>query len=336
VLEASTPARRVSWLRRWRDHEWTPQQRAILITVLAIGMGCLFLVTYTLALGDPVPRRIDAAIVGQPADHASTVDAVEGVANHSLAFRPFASTPAALHAIDEQDVYAALALTGPRPTLYVASAAGASVARVLEHISVVDPTVRVVDTHPLAERDPNGLDVFYTMLVATIVGFVTVFQIRANAPGLLLRHHVTAVLGLAMSASLAFTLVGLALWRDLSPPALEVWGILALDMLAVTSFTSLMSVLLDRWAILPVWVFFTILGNSASGGAVSPPLLPAPFAFISQWLPSGATVTALRDAVYFRDFQHARPIGVLAAWAAVLFMAWLVISHRREARVENA
>jgi hypothetical protein len=65
-------------------------------------------------------------------------------------------------------------------------------------------------------------------------------------------------------------------------------------------------------------------------------LLPAPFAFISQWLPSGATVTALRDAVYFRDFQHARPIAVLAAWAAVLFVAWLLISHRREARVENA
>ncbi|HEV7885439.1 MAG TPA: hypothetical protein VGO81_17835, partial [Solirubrobacteraceae bacterium] len=62
---------------------------------------------------------------------------------------------------------------------------------------------------------------------------------------------------------------------------------------------------------------------------VSPPLLPAPFAFISQWLPSGATVTALRDAIYFPDHQDARPILVLATWAATLFAAMLIVSHRR-------
>jgi ABC-type multidrug transport system permease subunit len=110
----------------------------------------------------------------------------------------------------------------------------------------------------------------------------------------------------------------------------KVWGILALHVLAVASFTSLMAVLVGRWAILPRGCFFTILGNSASGGAVSPPLLPAPFAFISQWLPSGATVTALRDAIYFRGYQHVRPVAVLAGWAAVLFTAWLLSAHRRE------
>jgi hypothetical protein len=99
----------------------------------------------------------------------------------------------------------------------------------------------------------------------------------------------------------------------------------------VASFTSLMSELIGRWAILPTWSFFVILGNTSSGGAVSPPLLPPPFAFISQWLPSGATVTALRDAVYFTDYQHVRPIAVLATWATLLFIAWLFVSHRRAA-----
>ena len=80
---------------------------------------------------------------------------------------------------------------------------------------------------------------------------------------------------------------------------METWGILALHILAVTSFASLMTVLIGRWAVLPTWLFFVVLGNSSSGGAVSPPLLPAPFAFVSQWLPSGATVTALREAIYF-------------------------------------
>jgi hypothetical protein len=99
---------------------------------------------------------------------------------------------------------------------------------------------------------------------------------------------------------------------------LEVWGILAMHLLAV-----------GRWAIVPTWLFFVVLGNSSSGGAVSPPLLPAPFAFVSQWLASGATVTSLRDAIYFPGYQHARPILVLAGWAAALFGAMLVASYRR-------
>lgn len=40
-------------------------------------------------------------------------------------------------------------------------------ARLHEQISAVDPSVRVVDTRPLASNDPNGLDLFYRMLVAS-------------------------------------------------------------------------------------------------------------------------------------------------------------------------
>jgi hypothetical protein len=37
-------------------------------------MGSLFVLSYSLALGDPVPYRIDAALVGDPAGQARTVD----------------------------------------------------------------------------------------------------------------------------------------------------------------------------------------------------------------------------------------------------------------------
>jgi hypothetical protein len=56
-----------------------------------------------------------------------------------------------------------------------------------------------------------------------------------------------------------------------------------------------MAVLIGRWAILPTWLFFVVLGNSASGGAVALPLLPPPFAFVSRWLPSGATAGLRRS-----------------------------------------
>lgn len=127
----------------------------MVVCALAIAVGSLFLMTYTLALGDPVPHRIDTAVVGNPRAHASVVEAVDHAAGGQLGFHPYPSVRAALRAMDAQRVYAALDLTRRRPYLYVASAAGASVARVLEKVTAADPRVRVVDTHPLPSSDPQ-------------------------------------------------------------------------------------------------------------------------------------------------------------------------------------
>lgn len=316
-------------LRRLWEHQWSKAQRITAVSAIAILMGCLFVTSYSLALGDPVPHHIDAALIGNRSGNVRTVDAVERVAHGKLILRPYSSVASALQGLDQQQIYAALDLTSSRPTLYLESAAGTSVARVLEGIYAIDPTVRVVDTHPVALDDPNGLDIFYLLLVTTIVGFVTVFQVRAQVEGLQLRHHVAFVLCLAFAGSLVLSLVDGPLLHRPAGVYPEEWGILALQLLAVASFTSLMIELIGRWAILPTWLFFVILGNASSGGAVASALLPQPFAFISRWLPSGATVSALRNAIYFRDYQHARPFVVLSVWAIGLFIAWLTIAQQR-------
>jgi hypothetical protein len=74
---------------------------------------------------------------------------------------------AALQAMDEQDSYAA-----PRPGV--------------EQTNI--------------PADPNGLEVFYLMLVTTIVGFTTVFQVRAKAGRLSLRRWTAFVVALAVAA----------------------------------------------------------------------------------------------------------------------------------------
>jgi hypothetical protein len=65
---------------RLREHQWAPIQRATLIGVLSIVIGSLFVATYQLALGDPVPHRINAAVIGDRSANARTVAAVERVA----------------------------------------------------------------------------------------------------------------------------------------------------------------------------------------------------------------------------------------------------------------
>src|SRR5829696_5475900 len=96
--------RRIARLPRLREHEWRPVERAAVISVLAIAMGSLFVTSYSLALGDPVPHRIDAALVGDPASHGQTVRAVQGAARDSLVFHRYPSAAAALQAIDRQQV----------------------------------------------------------------------------------------------------------------------------------------------------------------------------------------------------------------------------------------
>jgi hypothetical protein len=311
--------------------QWTPVERAALVSVLAIVLGSLFVTTYTLALGDPVPRRIDAAVIGNPAAHVQTVNAVERVAEDSLRFQRYPSLAAARQALHQQKVYAALDLTQRTPRLYVASAAGASVARVLERVAFGDTRISVIDTHPLAPADPSGVDIFYLVLVSTIIGFITVFQVRANAGRLPFHHWWLLVVSFALAAALVLTLVDGPIFHRLELPILENWGILALQVVTAASFASTMVDLVGRWAIVPTWLFFVVLGNTSSGGAVSPPLLPRPFALVSEWLPSGAAVTSVRNAVYFHSYQHAQPIVVLATWAAVSFAAMLVVSHWRQA-----
>src|SRR3954447_14199865 len=108
---------RVRGLARLRRHPWSSIERAGVIAALAIVMGSLFVTTYSLALGDPVPRRIDAALVGDPTTEVATVKAVQVVAKNSLDFTKPQSAAAALRSIDLQRVYAALDLTSARPTL---------------------------------------------------------------------------------------------------------------------------------------------------------------------------------------------------------------------------
>lgn len=330
VASAGAPERqRKPPARGEQNHQWSPTNRAILTGTVALLIACLYILSYSLALGNPVAHKISAALIGDQTSHARAVNAVERTAHGDLALRSYPSLSKALRGLDQQTVYAALDVTGPRPALYVASAAGASVAHVLERATVNDPALVVIDKHPLPRDDFSGVDIFYLMLVGTLFAFLTVFQTGANAPDLSLRRSAIFVACLAVLGSLALTLVGGALIHGFAASTPELWGILALDILTVASFALLMSLLIRRWATVPTFLFFIVLGNTASGGTISAPMLRQPFGFLSNWLPSGATVTALRNAIYFYDYQHVQPIAVLVVWASATCGVLFLVIHRR-------
>ena len=58
-----------------------------------------------------------------------------------------------------------------------------------------------------------------------------------------------------------------------------------------------------------------ILGLPASGGAVTHELQPGFYAALSQWLPPGAALTAIRNVQYFDWAGTLQPLLTLAGWA---------------------
>jgi hypothetical protein len=311
-----------------------PYRKALVIVLIAFAMGSLFVYSYIDALGRPVARRISTAVVGASPVRARFVSGLEGAANKGLILRSYPTEQAAQHAIDRQQVYLALVF-GRRSsavTILLSSASGPSVERVLstalpQAANNANATLQLRDTHPLPSEDPAGLASFYLTLGATILGFVTTFQLRANARPLPLPPWLAFTGGLAILGSLVLVTLVKEVLHALPVPFFEGWGVLALQMIAASGVAATMAVIVGRWAIIPTWLLFVVLGNTSSGGAVAPALLPQPFIFLSRALPSGATVGLLRTSAYFPQASRLEPALVLAGWA-VCAVGGLLISSR--------
>jgi hypothetical protein len=303
--------------------------------LIAFVMGSLFTFSYIDALGRPTARRITTGVVGSSVHQQAFIDALEKTADKGLILKDYPSQQAAENAMARQELYASLIFDPRVPdavAVLLSSASGPSVTRLL---SVALPTAATAshftlltkDLHPLPSEDPSGLAVFYITLGATILGFVTTFQLRANARPLPLPPWLAFTGGLAILGSLVLVVLVTKVLHALDAPMLEAWGVLALQMITASAVAALMAVLIGKWAIIPTWLLFVVLGNTSSGGAVAPALLPEPFRFLSRALPTGATVSFLRTSAYFPDASRLEPLVVLICWA-VLAVAGLLLASR--------
>jgi len=313
----------------------TPHRKAAVVIGIATVMASLFVLSYSLALGRPTPHHVPAAVVGSPRGHPRLVRALEQEAKGGLRLSPVSSVRVADAAIEQQHVYAALVLDRSPPKLLLASASGVSVARLLQQAANraslhAHTPLEVVDVQPLPPQDPQGLVSFYVTLAATILGFVTMFQLRAHAAQLSLRGWLVAVGILACVGGLVLALLADVVIGALHGPFVEISGALAAEIATAALFNATMLTLFGRWAIIPTWGLFVAIGNASSGGAVAPPLLPTFYGVIGRFLPPGATVETIRNAVYFTGAQHLEPVLVEAAWFAAALSALVVGSRLLE------
>ncbi|MFE4177313.1 ABC transporter permease [Streptomyces sp. NPDC056909] len=326
---------------RWVASKWaafrsSPFLPAAVVTVIVAAAAGLFAGSYTYNMANPTPHRIPIAVVGPLHTRAATafVDGMEKRLNTSLALHPFATGAAARRGVEEQEVFAILTVLPRRVDLAVASAAGVSVAQVLTEAAPavagsVGVPVRISDVKPLQKGDPRGLALFYVSLAAVILGFVGAIQLSVHANALNPAERVATTVVYSLLGGFAIASVVDWWLGAIRFPFAESWPILAFTMFTTGMVFTMFNTLLGRWALIPTWGLMVLLGNPASGGAVSWPLLPSPLGQIGRWLPPGASINAQHTAVYFRDAQHAFPFAVLAGWALVSTAVFLAWHHRR-------
>ncbi|NJC70027.1 DUF3533 domain-containing protein [Planosporangium thailandense] len=309
---------------------------AQVVVVIGVLMASLFVASYSIALGRPMPNHIPTAVVGDRKPYAALINTLQQQVDGALEFHPYPSRAAPEAAMKRQTMKAALILGPQPPLLLVSSAASAPVAGVLtaavERVGeALAPhaaaPLHAVDIRPLPDTDPQGLIGFYVTFAATFLGFSIMFNLRAHEPRMSPRSWLAFIAVLGIVGGLALTVIADLMIGALRGPFLEIWAAAAAQIVVTALFTSTMIVLLGRWAIVPAWLLFTAVGNPSAGGAVSAPILPAVYAFFGHYLPTGATVAVIHNATYFHDARHPEPIVVQLLWL-VGSLAALLISIR--------
>jgi hypothetical protein len=307
-------------------------RRATVILLVAMALAGLFVTSYVDALGRPTARALRIAVVGADPGQDAFARALQAGTAKGVRYERYPTQAAAEAAVARQRDYAVLVLGTPgKVALELSTASGSSVSRILPQVATPAATrsgvqVQLRDLHPLPASDPSGLAEFYLTLAATILGFVTTFQLRANARPLSLRAWFGFTGALVVLGSLVLVSLTTALLH-VPIPFLHAWLLVGLQMATASAFAATMAVLIGRWALLPTWLLFVVLGNTSSGGAVASPLLPEPLRALSRTLPSGATVSSLRSAAYFPHDQPLEPQLVLTAWAVAAVAALLLVGR---------
>jgi hypothetical protein len=279
------------------------------LTIAGLVLVFAFTTLYMAAFHAPRPKGLDVAFVGAPAQ-AATVQRTLGGAFDVHAYGSEAQARAALldtdvHGVVDHD-HVLVAGAGGVPPAEAVTAAARRIA----------PGAMVEDVRPLPASDRRGLSSLFAVVGTLIPSLV--FGVLLSVFGRPLRARVrwVAIVVFATVAGLvtafdADVIVG-ALNGHFAGIAL-VAGLLAL---AVSAAAHGLGHLGGPAGIVTAILLLLLLGVSSAGGAVTYQFEPGFFGALSQLLPPGAALTAVRNVQYFDWAATLAPVLALAAWAA--------------------
>jgi hypothetical protein len=180
---------------------------------------------------------------------------------------------------------------------------------------------------PLPPSDSTGATPFSATLSLIIVGILGTSMIYLVTRNRKLAVRLTALVILAVGAGLLTALVTNVIVGAFSGHFPAVWGVATLFVLAMVMPVAAFQVLFGLPGTAVGLVVFVVIGDPSSGGSTAPQLLPNPWRDISQALPPGAAVTAMRDVVYFQGYGSTRGLITLGLYAALGAIAAVIVNR---------
>jgi FtsH-binding integral membrane protein len=301
-----------------------------LLPPLAVGVviAFAFVGLYTSALHEPRPHGLRVAFLGAPALQRGLQQRLDVAVPGGFDLDRYGSATAARDAVLDQDVQGALIVTGARPELLVAEAAGPATSEAVPAALGSLPVSgggrpRVEDLRPLPESDSRGLSTFFTIVGTTLSSLLFGVALFLTARDVSARARLAATVAFAAFAGLTVAFTVDTLVGALSGSFWGVAGLAALLALAVALPTAGLSRLIGPPGIAIAALVLLLFGMSSSGGPVGYQFLPDPYNTLSQAIPGGAALTAIRNTVYFDGAGTLVPIIVLVGWAAAGLVAEL-------------
>lgn len=314
--------------------EPTPENTSI-GRVIGLSAGLALIVgVLTLAFAWPSagmgPNEIPIAVIG-PDDAADQVQTqLDDAQPDAFDVTAADDADAAATLIEEREVYAAFQIAPDGVTLYTATAASPTVARLVTGIAEqiaaqmgqatgTEVPVTTKDLVALPADDPNGAGLAASGLPLAAGGIVMVVLIGSAVRGSGRQVAAAILAPLAIGAGVAAVL--LYVLESLEGDFLPVAGALALATGATGWFILGLRKLLGSVGIAVGAVTVMLVGNPLSGMTGAPELLPAPWGAFGQFLTPGAGATLLRSTAYFEGHGGETAVLVLAAWlvAGIVF-----------------
>ncbi|QKT07187.1 ABC transporter permease [Gordonia sp. X0973] len=277
------------------------------------------------------PHDLPIGVVGPPAAADQVGQALAQRQPGAFEVRSYASQAELENAARHREVYGGFVL-GPAPTTVIASGAGPAPAQLLTQIGTqiaarpgapgtTAAAPRVVDVAPLAADDARGAGFGSMVMPVFMAGAI----LGVAIPQLTRRARATAALLPIGAAAVAATCVGAAMAVGVLPGGFwSQWLALGAGILAIASVTAGLVTLIGVGGMGIAAALFLLVGMPLAGIGAPPEFLPGIWGAVGQWLPLGATGTALRGAAYFADGDV---VGAGTGRAFTALVIWIVVGY---------
>jgi hypothetical protein len=298
------------------DASGSGARHAARIVAGALLMLFAFTAVFVAAYHAPRPHDFPVGVVGTAGQAARVQRALDAGAPGGFDVRRYATAADARTALLHTDVHGVLVPGAARDRVLVAQAFGAAPTEaVTAALTAAARRPVVQDLRPLPARDRRGLASLFTVVGTLIPSLVFGVMLSVFGRALPARVRWSAVVGYALLAGAVVAFNVDVLVGAFDGAFVGIAVVTVLLALAVGAAAHGLGHLGGSVGIVLAILLLMLLGVSSTGGAVTYPFEPGFYAAVSQLLPPGAALTAVRNVSYFDWAATLQPLLVLGAWA---------------------